>query len=115
MARPELEDESIRIIRTWEASHEGLIEVTLILLVHVTAICRANSQPAGRIDSDTANGVDRIVVKGIRGAAAGVNRGARFTDQLDVFVDYVVDRHARQELVRTIQQNCATHCIALRI
>src|SRR6185437_7362697 len=66
------------------------VEMTLILLVHVTAISRANSPPAGWIDSDTAKGVHRIIVECIRRPAACVHRRTYFADQLDVLVDRVV-------------------------
>jgi len=70
MTGPELEDEPVGIIRSMEARRESLIEVTLILLVHVPAISRANAPPACREDPDTTNGIDRIVVEGIRCFAA---------------------------------------------
>ena len=61
MTSPELEDESVGIIRTIEPSREGLVEVSLILLIHVAAISCANSPPACRIDSDAAYRVYRIL------------------------------------------------------
>ena len=90
MAGPELEDEPVGIIRSMETRRESLIEVTLVLLVHVPAISRANSPPACRKDSDTANGIYRVVVEGIRRLAARVHCRTHFADQLEVLVDHVV-------------------------
>ena len=73
MTGPELEDETVGIIRSMETDRESLIEVTLILLVHVSAISRANAPPASWIDSDAANRVNRIIVKGIGCPATAVH------------------------------------------
>ena len=78
-----------------EPSGESLIEVTLILLVHVPAISRAKSPPACRIDSDTANGVHRIIVKGIWRSSGNVHRRTHFTDKLEVLVNRKVKPNAR--------------------
>lgn len=66
------------------------VEMPGVLLIHVPAISRANAPPACRKDSDTANGIYRVVVEGIRRPAARVHRRTRFADQLEVFVDRVV-------------------------
>src|SRR6185295_171068 len=137
MTSPELEDETIRIIRevepnwpsttrrrpgnrcAWHRDNRGveirLVEGPGVLLVHVTTISRSNSPPACRVDPDAANRVHRIIVKGIRCLAARVHRRTYVTNQLEVLVDHIVNPHSRQKLICTIQQYGITHRLALRI
>src|SRR3982074_3533085 len=110
MSSPELEDESIRIIGSREPSWRTAIKVAAVLLVHVTAISRANSPPAIRENPDPPKGINRIVVEGIGRLAAYVHRSARFADKLKVAVRNKLESQSRQQLVRTVQQNRVVHC-----
>ena len=102
MTGPELEDETVRVIREVEpngpsttrrrpgnrcARHRDnlgveirLVEMPCVLLVHVTTICRPYSPPAGRKDPDAAERIHRIVVKGIRCPAARIHGRTHFAD-----------------------------------
>ena len=76
----------------------------LILLVQVPAIGETKSKPATRINLDTADYFDRIVIEGIWCMASHILSGANFSHWLEVLVDREVESDTREKLVRPIQQ-----------
>src|SRR6185369_1256455 len=79
------------------------IEVVHILLIQVTAISQADSEPATRINLDTTKHINRIVIEGIRCMTADVGRRSDFSDRLEVLVHREVETDTGKELIRTIQ------------
>jgi hypothetical protein len=96
MTGPELEDESIRVIRWFERRRQTAFKMALILLVHVAPVGSPDSKPAFRKDSDSTQRFYRIVVKGIRRPPGYVHRRTGFRYQLEVLVDRKVKSDSGQ-------------------
>ena len=85
-----------------------------ILLVEVAAISQAETKPAARINLDTTEYINGIVVESIRRVATDVGGRSNFGDWLDVLVKREIETDAREKLIRPVQQNEIT-AEALRI
>src|SRR6185436_17418530 len=81
------------------------IEVIHVLLVQVSAISETNTEPATRINLDSAEHINRIVFKGIWCAATNVGGRSDFSDRLEVLVDREVETDTREQFIRPIQQH----------
>src|SRR5689334_4434745 len=62
------------------------VEVVCILLVQMPAISQTKTKPATRINLDTTEHVNRIIVEGVRSVATNVGRRSHFGNRLDVLV-----------------------------
>ena len=104
MTGPQLEDKAIGIIRGPEPGRERIVKVSLVLLIHVATVSKAETVPAFREDPEAADDVPGIILKGILGSAADVLDASNFHDRLEPSVDGEIDRGRDQKLVRTIKK-----------
>ena len=132
MPNPKLRAKTIRIRRWLEASRQPArsdrragypgdvsyihtatsVKMSRTLLVEMPSIPRAESKPPLRINLDASQKLDRIVLKGIRGAAADVLSGPNLSDRLEIFINRKVDADTGNYFIRPIEQSRAA---ALRI
>src|SRR5947207_4364993 len=79
-------------------------DVLLTLIVQGPSIPRPKSPPARRINLNTSKKLYRIILKGVRRAAAYVFSRPKFSDRLHVLIDWKINSDACDDLVRAIQK-----------
>ncbi|MEP6637517.1 MAG: hypothetical protein ABJB97_12390, partial [Acidobacteriota bacterium] len=106
MAREELKQEAVWVIRLLKSNRESLfVKDPVTMLIHMHPIRTAETKPATRKDSHARQEVDRVVGKCILCAAANILNGLRFKDWLEVLVHREVDANTGKNLIRSVQQH----------
>src|SRR5882724_3253933 len=79
-------------------------DVLLTLIVQGPSIPGPKSPPSSRVDLDTSEKLDWIILKCVRRAATYVFSRPKFGDRLHVLVDWKINCDACDDLVRAIQK-----------
>jgi hypothetical protein len=80
VTNPELAYEAIWITRRNKCPWKVVIVMALILLIQMATVSRANTPPTSRVDFDTAQGINWIIVESIWRSPGNVHRRTHFTD-----------------------------------
>src|SRR5882724_4668900 len=79
-------------------------DVLLTLIVQGPSIPGPKSPPSSRVDLDTSEKLDWIILKRVRRAATDVFSRPKFGDRLHVLIDWKINCYACDYFIRTIQQ-----------